>query len=94
MEQFINVLSLDDASKHLALRRLWFECYSSAMVEIKAIILGSTSATPRKLTEPALVARRQATQAKVKGLKLEGELDVSDDLINGVVAMIEQKRLV
>ena len=92
-EQFLNVLAPDDASKHPALRRLWFESYSVAMVEIKARTLGSTNSTPRKLTEPELVARRAQTQERVGSLKLEGELDVSDDLINMFVGMVENKRL-
>ena len=93
MEQFINVVASDNAAVHPALRRLWFECYSNVMVEIKARTVGSADAAPRKLTAPELEARRKTTRDKVKGLTLEGELDISDDLINAFVGMIEAKRI-
>ena len=56
------------------------------MVEIEQRVSGLETAS-RKLTRPELVARRLATEAKLSGLRLEGELDVSDDLINAFAGL-------
>ena len=81
MEQVINPLLGEDKAKVPLLRRLWFEAYSATMIEIKQRVTGHPDGTTRKMTQPELVARRKATEAKVPGIKLRGELDVSDDLI-------------
>ena len=93
MEQLINPVAQDKPELHPGLRRLWFECYSMVMVEIKSRTMGSSDAAPRRLTEPELVAKRRSTASRVTD-KLEGELDVSDDLINTFNSMIEKKRIV
>ena len=76
----------DDPVQVPLLRRLWFESYSATVVEIKQRVSGLEAAS-RKLTQPELVARRWATQTKLCGLRLEGELDVSDDLVNAFAGM-------
>ena len=87
MAQIITPLLGQDAARVPLVRRLWFEAYSATMVEIKQRVTGTAEGTSRKLTQPELIARRKATEAKVAGLKLRGELDVSDDLINAFEAM-------
>ena len=57
------------------------------MVEIKQRVSGQPDGTARKLGQPEITARRKSTEAKVQGLKLRGELDVSDDLICAFDAM-------
>ena len=82
MAQVITPLVGEDVAKVPLVRRLWFESYSATMVEIKQRVSGTPDGAPRKLTQPELISRRKAVQAKVSGLKLTGELDVSDELIN------------
>ena len=93
MEQFVKPLVGEEVVRIPALRRLWFEAYSAVMVEIKHRTMGSSDAGPRKLTPPEIAARRDETAAKVRGLKLEGELEVSDELINAFASMVERKAI-
>ena len=86
MEQFI-ALGGQDVAKIPLVRRLWFECYSATMVDIQQRVSGQMEGASRKLTQPELTSRRKEMQSKVTGLKLEGELDVSDDLINSFAQM-------
>ena len=51
------------------------------MVEIKQHVSGPSALQARKLTQPEMIERRNMTQATLLGLKLVGELDVSDGLI-------------
>ena len=87
-EQFIIPLIGDDVTRVPLLRRLWFECYSATMVEIKQRVAGGPESAHRKLTQPELNSRRAETKAKIRGLVLQGELDVSDDLINYFANMV------
>ena len=87
MEQCVRPLVGGELAQVPLLRRLWFECYSATMVEIKQRMSGQPEGSMRKLTQPELISRRQDTQSKLSGLKLEGELDVSDELINMFASM-------
>ena len=91
--QFIVPLIGEDVGRGPLLRRLWFECYSTTMVEIKQRVSGGSDSTNRKLTQPELSSRRSETKAKIKGVVLEGELDVSDDLINAFANMVTTQTL-
>ena len=58
------------------------------MVEIKQRVSGGPDSSSRKLTQAEFSSRRAETKAKLKGVVLEGELDVSDDLINAFANMV------
>ena len=87
MEQFIKPIIQEDAAKVPLMRRLWFECYSATMIEIKQRVSPGQGGSMRKLTQPELTAKRAEIANKLKGINLEGELDVSDDLINAFANM-------
>ena len=93
VEQFIKPLVGEDVTKSPLLRRLWFEAYSATMIEIKQRVSGTDEISKRMLTPPELSSRRADTKNRLKGLVLEGELDVSDDFINIFASMAATQTL-
>ena len=75
------------------LRRLWWESWGVATDDMRRQVESAEANGPRKLGLVGLNARRDSVAALVPGLSLEGELDVSDQLIADCVAMIDKDRL-
>eukprot|EP00972_Heterocapsa_arctica_P077475 11427582-Heterocapsa_arctica.AAC.1 len=63
------------------LRRLWWEAWGVATADMRRQVEAADTDTPRKLTLVELNARRVHANEKLGGLRFEGELDVSDQLI-------------
>ena len=75
------------------LRRLFIESYSMAVSDLKRKNEGVQDDVPRRLGAIELDSRRRRVEDRLTGLKLQGELDVSDRLIELCVAVWESKRL-
>jgi hypothetical protein len=88
---FAPILGAGHAASPLrpALRRLWTESYSITLMDVKRRLEQGPGGAPRRLSSIELQARRTAVQAKITGLSLTGELNVSDALILSVVHMSE-----
>ena len=76
-----------------SLRRLFIESYSMAVSDLKRKNEGVQDDVPRRLGAIELDSRRRRVEDRLIGLKLQGELDVSDRLIELCVAVWESKRL-
>ncbi len=86
---------LGDAS-HLrvpAVRRLFFEAYTLAGADLKRRAEGTADDAPRKVPNEERFERRSALAARLPNLKLEGELDVSNRLIDTCVELYEENVL-
>ena len=73
------------------LRMLWWESWGIATADMKRIAEGG--GTARKLGAPELKTRRDETLAKLNGLTITEELDVSDSLVQECVHIHDQNRL-
>jgi len=92
---FLPILGVDHATSPLrpALRRLWTESYSITLMDVKRRMEQGPGGAPRRLSSVELQARRTAVAAKLTGLTLTGELNVSDALIVTAVHMSENGTL-
>ena len=74
------------------LRRLWWESSWGVATDDMRQVESAETNGPRKLGLVELNARRDSVAALVPGLSLEGELDVSDQLIADCAAVIDKDR--
>ena len=82
-----------EAARLTVLRRVFFESYTLAAAELKAKVERRDEDTPRRMANPERDQRHTDQQARLSGLDLEGELDISyalDDFVNN---MFEENQL-
>ena len=92
-DQLLVPLADGSAERIPKLRRLWWESWGVATDDMRRQVESAEANGPRKLGLVELNARRDSVAALVPVLSLEGELDVSDQLIADCVAMIDKDRL-
>ena len=92
-DQLLVPLADGNAERIPKLRRLWWESWGVATDDMRRQVESAEASGPRKLGLVELNARRDSVAALVPGMSLEGELDVSDQLISDCVAMIDKDRL-
>jgi hypothetical protein len=69
------------------LRRLFFEAFTMAASDMKSRFDGSQSDTPKRLAAPERAVRYNEQAARLAGLSLTGELDISHQLLDVVMGM-------
>ena len=91
LEDIVVPLTGDKKSKFKPqLRRLFFECYAAAGEDVnRRASQGDEDAKPRKLPGPEREERFETIKTRLKGLRLEGELDPSTVLIDKYADMEE-----
>jgi len=92
-EQLLEPLSDGNAELIPKLRRLWWEAWGVATADMRRQVESAETEGPRKLGLVELNARRESVAGSLPGMSLEGELDVSDQLITECVSMIDKDRL-
>ena len=73
-----------------ALRRTFFECYSSVMVDLKRRAELTDSTDPRRLSRPEKSHMRDAFNSKsITGFKATGRLDPADSYLDRLAHMLD-----
>lgn len=91
--QLLKPICGDDEHHIPSLRRLWWEAWGVATADMRRQVESVDTDAPRKLTLVELNARRVSATQSLGGLRFEGELDVSDQLITECVGMADRDRL-
>ncbi len=76
-----------------AVRRLFFEAYTLAGADLKRRAEGTTDDAPRKVPNEERYERRLRLASRLPNIKLEGELDVSNRLLDACVEIYEDNVL-
>ena len=74
-------------------RRLFYEAYALAAADLKRRVEGTSSDGPRKVMPAEREERRAATAGRLKGIRLTGELDISNHLLDRAITMYEENVL-
>ena len=82
-----------DMGSLAAYRRLWVESYTVSISEIRNRIEKTDDTAPRRLPQPERNSRRNAQQLKFPGLKIIGNLEPANCLVDFVCAMREENVL-
>ena len=72
-----------------SLRRLWWESWSLVSADMESRASSASGASVRNVSSLELETRRQAALAKVPGLTITKDLDVSDSFIKKIISMGE-----
>ena len=75
------------------LRRLFFEAYTLVGAQMKRSVESPAGGAPREIPNPELEARRERTEARVSGLKLLDDLDISDRLLIRAIEMYDSGKM-
>jgi hypothetical protein len=78
-----------DHPKKSALRRLFFEAYTMAAADLKRRIETTGDEGPRRVPAVERYERRERVAARLLGLSLDGELDVSNRLLDQAIGLYE-----
>lgn len=76
-----------------ALRRLFFESYTLAAADLKRKVEVTTDDAPRKVPAAERQERRDRVDSRLVGIELQGELDVSNRLLDLAVGIYEDNTL-
>ena len=76
-----------------AYRRLWVESYTVSISEIRNRIEKTDDTAPRKLPQPERTSRRDVQQAKLPGIRISGNLEPANCLVDFVHGMREDNVL-
>ena len=77
-----------------ALRRMLNESYAVSSAEMKSMVEGQSEEQPNRKLPPAERAERfQTQQTRLKGLKIQGQLEPGDSLVDAAVSIYESDRL-
>ena len=74
-------------------RRLFFEAYTLAAADLRPKVSRDEDSAPRRLAAPERSHRYQEQQARLVGLRLVGELEPADSLVDAACQMAEDGRL-
>ena len=74
-------------------RRLFFEAHTTSVSDMRERITRTEDSAPRKLAPPERAARYDAQKARLVGLELDGELEISNSLLDEVMQMLEDDQL-
>ena len=74
-------------------RRLYFEAHTTSVSDLRDHITRTEDSGPRKLAPAERAARYNKQKAKLVGLALEGELEISNSLLDEVMGMLEDDQL-
>ena len=74
-------------------RRLFFEAYTFASADLKRKLETGPDDPPRIIPSAEKLARRKQCAAKLPGLSLKGELDISDALLERAISMYDSNSL-
>ena len=74
-------------------RRLFFEAHTISVSDMRDRITRTEDSGPRKLAPPERAARFESQRARLIGLELEGELEISNSLLDEVMQMLEDDQL-
>ena len=75
------------------LRRLFFEAYTMVGADLRRTVESPSGNAPREIPNAELEARRDRTEARVKGIKLLNELDISDRLLIRAIEIYDSNRM-
>lgn len=75
------------------LRRLFFECHTVALVDMRARTERTDDDVPRKIQLPERVARMNQLRARYPGLLINGELEFSYSLLDKVIDQFDKNEL-
>lgn len=75
------------------LRRLFYECHTVALMDMRSRLDRTDEDTPRKLQLPERVARMQQLVARYPGYLIEGELEFSYALMDRVIDQYEKNEV-
>ena len=76
-----------------SLRRLFHEAYSLTAAELKHSVERVEDMPVKKLAQPERADRLRRQQSKLKGIRIEGQLEPSDRLVDLAVSLYEENRL-
>ena len=74
-------------------RRLYFEAHTTSVSDLRDHITSTDDSGPRRLAPPERAARYEKQKAKLIGVALEGELEISNSLLDEVMGMLEDDQL-
>ena len=77
----------------LMVRRLHFEAHAVYLSHLKSRVTSTEDEAPRKIPVAERAARHQAQQAKLTGVRLEGEMECSHGLLDSVMQQHERNEL-
>ena len=75
------------------LRRLFFEAYTMVGADLRRTVESPSGTAPREIPNAELESRRDRTDARTKGVKLLGELDVSDRLLVRSIEIYDSNKI-
>ena len=75
------------------LRRLFYECHTTCLMDMRARLERTDEDTPRKLQLPERVARLDQLRNRYPGLTIEGELEFSYALLDRVIDQYEKNEV-
>ena len=75
------------------LRRLFYECHTVALMDMRSRLDRTDEDVPRKLQLPERVARMEQLKLRYPGLLIEGELEFSYSLMDRVINQFEQNEV-
>ena len=77
----------------LMIRRLHFEAHAVYLSDLKSRVTSTEDEAPRKIPVAERASRHQAQQAKLVGIRLEGEMECSHSLLDAVMQQYERNEL-
>lgn len=74
-------------------RRLVYEAHTTSVSDMRDRVSRTEDSAPRKLAPPERAARYDSQKARLIGLDLDGELEISNSLLDEVMQMLEDDQL-
>ena len=87
------VLGSQDHPMLPRLRRLVFECHTLVAADMNHRVTATSDDPPKKMPLAERAARMKSLKERMVGLNLEGELEVSYDLVDRAYAYYEENQL-
>ena len=85
------LLTAENMNKKAAVRRLFFECYTLVVSEMKRRSERTEDEAPRKMPMPERAERHRQQAGRLSGLKLEGEMEPAHSLVDKAVAIFDEE---
>ena len=82
-----------DHKDRTKLRRLFFEAYTMVGADLRRTVESPSGNAPREIPNAELESRRDRTDARTKGVKLLGELDISDRLLIRAIEIYDSNKI-